>query len=646
MTFSTKSDKAFSQSGFNNWKKASERFTKHESSQSHSEAYLKVTSKMNVACMLESARIQVQTMRQRMLLKQLSSLKYLVHQGLAIRGHSEIEGNLVQLMKLCAEDDGELNKWLSDGNYLSPAIVNEQIKLMADSLLRDLLCEIRSAPWFAIIADEATDIRYNEQMSIVIRWVDESYEVFEEPLGLIQVPKTDSSTLTDAIKDVLLRCVLPLNQCRGQTYDGASNMSGHLTGVATRIKSVEPRALHVHCLAHCLNLCLQDATRICVPIRDCLELIKELVKLIKFSPKRAHLFETLKKQLSPESADLRPLCPTRWTVGTYAIKALLDNYQTLCTTLEEVHATGRDEYAMKAGGFLSQLEKFSTFFSLKLAYLVFGPAEQLSYTLQGKTTNIQEAKQAAKLAESFFRSQRTDASFSRFYESAVKESQSLTEEPVLPRCRKLPRRIDDGANSNRFLTPCDYYRKLYFEVLDIICNEVSRRFHQEDFDVVLDIEKTLIGAGNGEVVVIPNTVLTKYRDDLNMDRLLTHLKMVPDIVKRYSCESGITIKKITNVSTLCDIMNNLRPGVKALCTELHRLLQLFLTIPVATASSERSFSVLRRLKNYLRASMTQERLNHVLLLHCLKSRTDNIDLNQIAKTFISSNDRRSTTNIS
>ena len=132
--------------------------------------------------------------------------------------------------------------------------------------------------------------------------------------------------------------------------------------------------------------------------------------------------------------------------------------------------------------------------------------------------------------------------------------------------------------------------------------------------MVLDIEKTLIGAGNGEVVVIPNTVLTKYRDDLNMDRLLTHLKMVPDIVKRYSCESGITIKKITNVSTLCDIMNNLRPGVKALCTELHRLLQLFLTIPVATASSERSFSVLRRLKNYLRASMTQERLNHVLFI--------------------------------
>ena len=152
--------------------------------------------------------------------------------------------------------------------------------------------------------------------------MDDCYEILEEPIGLIQVPKTDSQTLTCAIQDVLIRCVLPLSQCRGQAYDGASNMSGHLNGVATRIKSVEPAVLHVHCR---LNLCIQDATRTCIPVRDSLELIRELVKLIKFSPKRAHLFDTLKKQMSPESANLRPLCPTRWTVRTYAIKALLDN---------------------------------------------------------------------------------------------------------------------------------------------------------------------------------------------------------------------------------------------------------------------------------------------------------------------------------
>ena len=193
--------------------------------------------------------------RRQILFKQLFSLRYLLRQGLAIRGHNETEGNLIQLLKLRSEDDSGLKVWLSERNYLSPTIVNEQIQLMADFVLRQFLTEIKRAMWFTVIADEATDINYNEQMSVVIRWVDQDYDLHEDPIGLIQVPKTDSETLTTALKDVLIRCILPLSQCRGQAYDGAATMSGHLGGVATRIKSEQPAALHVHCLAHCLNLC-------------------------------------------------------------------------------------------------------------------------------------------------------------------------------------------------------------------------------------------------------------------------------------------------------------------------------------------------------------------------------------------------------
>ncbi len=62
-----------------------------------------------------------------------------------IREHDEKEGNL---LKLRGEDDSQLQTWLSDGKYVSPIIINEQIKLMADRVLRGLLSEIRSAPWF------------------------------------------------------------------------------------------------------------------------------------------------------------------------------------------------------------------------------------------------------------------------------------------------------------------------------------------------------------------------------------------------------------------------------------------------------------------------------------------------------------------
>ena len=115
------------------------------------------------------------------------------------------------------------------------------------------------APWFSLIADETSDVNYKEQMCVVIRWVNEEYEIYEDPMGLVQVPKTDANTLTCALKDVLVHCILLRSQCRGQAYDGASNMSGHLRGVPAQIKSEQSAALHVHCLAHCLNLCLQDA---------------------------------------------------------------------------------------------------------------------------------------------------------------------------------------------------------------------------------------------------------------------------------------------------------------------------------------------------------------------------------------------------
>ena len=110
--------------------------------------------------------------------------------------------------------------------------------------------------------------------------------------------------------------MLPLEKCRGQVYDGASNMFGHIHGVAARVKQEQNAALHVHCLAHLLNLCLQDAVRVCTPIGDCLHLVMELVQLIKWSPKRSSLFEQLKNEMTPGTHDLRPLCPTRWTVRT------------------------------------------------------------------------------------------------------------------------------------------------------------------------------------------------------------------------------------------------------------------------------------------------------------------------------------------
>ena len=172
---------------------------------------------------------------------------------MAIRGHNETEGNLFQLLLLRREECPDIQQWIESRRYLSSDMINEIVGL--------ILYEMRGLIRYAMIADEALDNSNKEQLCITIRWVDDAFDIHEDPVELIDVPKTDSDTLTTLIKDCLLRFSLPLSQCRGQAYDGASNMSGYISGVAARIQEIEHTAIYVHCLAHSTNLCLQTLAR-------------------------------------------------------------------------------------------------------------------------------------------------------------------------------------------------------------------------------------------------------------------------------------------------------------------------------------------------------------------------------------------------
>lgn len=106
-----------------------------------------------------------------MFLKVLSSLQYLLRQGLAIRGHKDEDSNLYQLSKVRCEDCRELSVWLKKHQYMSHDIINEVITLMGKELLRDLLVKIREANWYAIVADETRDVSNHKQLSLTIRQV-------------------------------------------------------------------------------------------------------------------------------------------------------------------------------------------------------------------------------------------------------------------------------------------------------------------------------------------------------------------------------------------------------------------------------------------------------------------------------------------
>ena len=566
--------------------------------------------------------------------------KFYLHSLNKTLGHKHDDGSLYQMMKTRAEDVPEILKWLELKRYQSPQIINEIITLMGQDVLRGILVKIREAGYFGLMADETRDISNKEQLAVCCRWVDEGYNVHEDPLGLLQISSCTADSIVSHLKDVLVRCILPLNQCRGQGYDGAAAMSGRFNGVSTQIQQEEPRAIPVHCLAHSLNLCLQDVCKSFRLIKNALELVREAVYIVNKSPKRAEIFN--EKQTEDEETivsghrNLKPLCPTRWTVRTDAIKAVLDNYEALKETCKDVADEGGD-VGLKADGMLKRLKQFSTLFGLRLSYLVFSAGEELSRTLQSKDCNIQEAINSSNLTGNYYKRMRSDEEFNGFYDRVVKESEDKTKPPSLARQRKAPARLDDGVPGHCFSSPKAFHRQQYFEVLDLVCQELLRRFDQKSFSLLRDIEQLLLKAANGNNFVIKETISDIYAGDLDLERLELQLKMLPDLVK--CSNAAVPIKQVTKLETLCNVMVE-NPNNRNLFSEIDKLLRLYLTVPATSATAERTFSVLRRLKSYLRATMKQERLNSVILLNIYQSEFDDLDIHRIAEKFAACNERR------
>ena len=71
----------------------------------------------------------------------------------------------------------------------------------------------------------------------------------------------------------------------------------------------------------------------------------------------------------------------------------------------------------------------------------------------------------------------------------------------------------------------------------------------------------------------------------------------------------------------------------ALMSQVETLLKLVLVMPATNAESERSFSAMRRVKNYLRSCMSEDRLNHLMLLHVHKHSTDTLDVVKVVNRF-------------
>ena len=265
----------FRTTSFCDWKNAmgSKRgmLTCHHNSEVHREAFVKASSfkdiadgtSSNICSHLSASYEKSLKERREILLSLIDIIVCLAKRNIPFRGHiwnketKRENGNFDFFVHWKSEFDPVLKHHIEhcskNASYTSPAIQNELITLAGDYVKNQILASARAARWFSIMADECMDSATIEQMSLCIRYLErigtsgEEFEIREEFIGFVALEKADAEFTSRKIVEYLKKCELDLCNLRGEGYDGATVMSGKVSGVCTWIQQIQPRALYHHC---------------------------------------------------------------------------------------------------------------------------------------------------------------------------------------------------------------------------------------------------------------------------------------------------------------------------------------------------------------------------------------------------------------
>ncbi|XP_073050714.1 uncharacterized protein [Primulina eburnea] len=638
---------AFTVDGFRGWKRVNDgkrcALLMHTGSPTspHNNAVESMSALMNVSGHIDkvmNAQTIEEVKKNRLrLTTTIESIRWLCLQGCALRGNDESsssinQGNLIEMIKLMGKMDVNINnvvleKAPKNAKYTSPDIQKEILHILAERVRKKIREDVGSAK-FCLLIDEAKDISDKEQMAIVLRFVDREGFLMERFFDIVHVSDTTAVTLKKEICNVLGQHNFHIKDIRGQGYDGASNMRGSWNGLQALFLRDSPQAYYVHCFAHRLQLSLVAAAEKESSIWLFFSKLNSICNLIKASPKRhtelqsaqaieiATMVATGIRETGTglnQIGTLQRAGKTRWSSHFESICSMIDMYSSVIIVLE--HMT--EEASSNS---------------------IRGEAtDLLCRALQEKSLDILNAMDFVSTTKDLLHTLRAEG-----YDILLMIVQSVCENNgiEIPDMNAWYRSATGRSSQQRDSITFEhhYHFDVFNAAIDFQVEELNSRFNDGAVEL-LRLSSALEPRDNFKLFNaddIYNLAEKFYPSDFNKQELhylksqLDHYKF--DIIHH---------ERFQNIGTISELCRRLLETEKTRHYHLiDRLIRLVLTLPVSTATTERSFSAMKLLKTSLRNKMEEELLADSMIVYIEREFTASIDIDSVIDEFYSMKNRR------
>ncbi len=533
----------------------------------------------------------------------IATLEVLGRQGLAIRGNTDERSNFMAMLNFCAETDPLLAEHLqkADENmkYTSHQIQNEIVDLQGGQILEKILSWVKKAGWFSVIADESSDISKLEQVALILRYLLDTMDgvvVREDFVSFKSTRNVKGATVKEIIVKQLKGWDLDLNKLIGQGYDGAGNMEGKVNGVQALIRKDHPQATYVWCKNHNLNLMLRHSTQ--EPyIRNMYGTLETVLYFITCSPKRVAIYM---QHAGPNAKKLVPFSDTRWSQHTESAVVFRGQFKPILATLHTImhDSTNDKDVKANASSYYYAIQSFEFIVSLFVAEDLVPHTLPVTKAMEGKQMDLVRTAERCERLVSFFKDVRADTttSFPKVWEKIT----AFSEEHNIPVTKPRTTGRQTQRSNIPSDTPEEYWR---LNCYNMFLDHLITQFYDKMCKPLPRLKAEY---------------LMPHKLSLLTDKLVEEIKAeyTPLIPSPETLDHELREWRhdVTSGAVTTDCLAKCIDATKFL-PNINTIFRILLTMPVSTASAERSFSGLRRLKTWLRNLITDERLTSLALIH-------------------------------